>query len=90
LSPSFGEFLSQKAIALSASLVHSASDVKKEGPSVHLPIAVDLTAANEQLATDQPNIFIMVGELAFTGATPPVGFLPPHHSSPPILDFIAF
>jgi hypothetical protein len=24
-----------------------------------------------------------------TGGTPPVGFLPPHHSSPPVLDFIA-
>src|SRR6202158_4807417 len=44
------------------------ADVKKEGPSFDLPIAVGLIAASEQLATDQLDNFVMVGELALTGA----------------------
>jgi len=52
------------------------ADVKKEGPSFDLPIAVGMLAASEQLETDQLDNFILVGELALTGAVGPVGFLP--------------
>ncbi len=49
------------------------ADVKKEGPSFDLPIAVGILAASEQLVTDQLENFAMVGELALTGGIPPVG-----------------
>jgi magnesium chelatase family protein len=53
------------------------ADVKKEGPSFDLPIAVSLLAASEQLETDQLDNFVMTGELALTGAVRPVkGVLP--------------
>src|SRR6266566_2988329 len=53
------------------------ADVKKEGPSFDLPIAIGVLAANEQLETDQLDNFIMVGELALTGGVRPVkGVLP--------------
>ena len=53
------------------------ADVKKEGPSFDLPIAVGMAAASEQLETDQLDNFVMVGELALTGALRPVkGILP--------------
>src|ERR1041384_3629797 len=52
------------------------ADVKKEGPSFDLPIAIGMLAAGEQLETDQLDNFILVGELALTGAVGPVGFLP--------------
>ncbi len=53
------------------------ADVKKEGPSFDLPIAVGMLAASEQLETDQLDNFVMVGELALTGAIRPVkGVLP--------------
>ena len=52
------------------------ADVKKEGPSFDLPIALGMLAASEQLETDQLDNFIIVGELALTGAVVPVGFLP--------------
>lgn len=52
------------------------ADVKKEGPSFDLPIAVGMLAASEQLQADQLDNFVMVGELALTGAVAPVGFLP--------------
>lgn len=48
------------------------ADVKKEGPSFDLPIAVGIVAASEQMATDQLDNFAMVGELALTGAVRPV------------------
>jgi magnesium chelatase family protein len=44
------------------------ADVKKEGPSFDLPIALGILAASEQLVTDQLDNFIVVGELALTGA----------------------
>ena len=51
--------------------------VKKEGPSFDLPIAVGMVAASEQIETDQLENFVMVGELALTGAVRPVkGVLP--------------
>src|SRR2546426_5204595 len=53
------------------------ADVKKEGPSFDLPIAVGMIAASEQLETDQLDNFVMVGELALTGAVRSVkGVLP--------------
>ena len=48
------------------------ADVKKEGPSFDLPIALGMLAASEQLKTDQLENFIAVGELALTGAVRPV------------------
>src|SRR5438477_12776964 len=53
------------------------ADVKKEGPSFDLPIALGMLAASEQLETDQLDNFVLVGELALTGAVRPVkGVLP--------------
>jgi magnesium chelatase family protein len=53
------------------------ADVKKEGPSFDLPIAVAMAAASEQMQSDQLDNFVMVGELALTGAVRPVkGVLP--------------
>src|SRR5467141_2516048 len=53
------------------------ADVKKEGPSFDLPIAIGIAAAAEQIETDQLDNFVMVGELALTGAVRPVkGVLP--------------
>jgi len=53
------------------------ADVKKEGPSFDLPIAIGILAASEQIETDQLDNFIIVGELALTGAVRPVkGVLP--------------
>jgi magnesium chelatase family protein len=43
------------------------ADVKKEGPSFDLPIAIGMLAASEQIETDQLGNFAMVGELALTG-----------------------
>jgi len=43
------------------------ADVKKEGPSFDLPIALGMLAASEQIETDQFNNFTIVGELALTG-----------------------
>ena len=44
------------------------ADVKKEGPSFDLPIALGILAASEQIETDQLDHFVIVGELALTGA----------------------
>ena len=44
------------------------ADVKKEGPSFDLPIALGILAASEQMDTDQLDNFVIVGELALTGA----------------------
>jgi magnesium chelatase family protein len=53
------------------------ADVKKEGPSFDLPIAVGVLAASEQLETDQLDNFALVGELALNGSVRPVkGVLP--------------
>src|SRR5512142_1069741 len=53
------------------------ADVKKEGPSFDLPIAVGMVAASEQMESDQFENFAMVGELALTGGVRPVkGVLP--------------
>jgi magnesium chelatase family protein len=53
------------------------ADVKKEGPSFDLPIAIGMLAASEQIQTDQLEAFVLVGELALTGAVRPCkGVLP--------------
>lgn len=53
------------------------ADVRKEGPSFDLPIAVGTLAASEQLETRRLDDFILVGELALTGAVRSVkGVLP--------------
>src|SRR5438874_9699710 len=53
------------------------ADVKKEGPSFDLPIAIGVLAASEQLVSDQLHNFAMIGELALTGAVRMVkGILP--------------
>jgi magnesium chelatase family protein len=48
------------------------ADVKKEGPSFDLPIALGMLAASEQIEADQLDNFIIVGELALTGAVRPM------------------
>src|SRR6188508_3327221 len=53
------------------------ADVKKEGPSFDLPIALGVLAASDQIETDQLDNFVVVGELALTGAIRSVkGVLP--------------
>ncbi|MEW6303547.1 MAG: YifB family Mg chelatase-like AAA ATPase [Verrucomicrobiota bacterium] len=53
------------------------ADVKKEGPSFDLPIAIGMLAASDQFACDQLENFLIVGELALTGGVRPVkGVLP--------------
>ena len=53
------------------------ADVKKEGPSFDLPIAVGLVAASEQMESNRLEHYVMVGELALNGAVRPVkGVLP--------------
>src|SRR5437588_10329492 len=42
------------------------ADVKKEGPSFDLPIAIGMLAASEQLETDQLDNFVTVSAHAFT------------------------
>jgi len=53
------------------------ADVKKEGPSFDLPIALGLIALGEERALNAPERWCFVGELALTGAVRPVkGVLP--------------
>ncbi len=53
------------------------ADVKKEGPSFDLPIAIGMLAASEQIETDQLDNFVVVGELALSGEVRPCkGLLP--------------
>src|SRR5215831_10006845 len=53
------------------------ADVKKEGPSFDLPIAIGMVAASEQMESNRLDRFSMVGELALDGALRPVkGVLP--------------
>src|SRR5277367_5494203 len=48
------------------------ADVKKEGPSFDLPIAIGMLAANDQLLSTQLDDYVAVGELALTGQVRPV------------------
>jgi magnesium chelatase family protein len=52
-------------------------DVRKEGPSFDLPTGLAILAASEQIESDQPDRFTMLGELALDGRVRPVkGVLP--------------
>ncbi|MSU40384.1 MAG: ATP-binding protein [Pedosphaera sp.] len=48
------------------------ADIKKEGPSFDLPIAIGLLSASNQLASTSLQDFVLVGELALNGALRPV------------------
>ena len=48
------------------------ADVKKEGPSFDLPIALTLLAATEQLPRDPLKEYIILGELALNGKIRPI------------------
>jgi magnesium chelatase family protein len=48
------------------------ADVKKEGPSFDLPMAIGMLAASDQLLSDRMDHYIMIGELALTGQVRPV------------------
>ena len=53
------------------------ADVKKEGPGFDLPIGVGIVAAAEQMESTILDRYVLVGELALTGAVRPVkGVLP--------------
>jgi magnesium chelatase family protein len=53
------------------------ADVKKEGPSFDLPIAVGMLAASDQVRSARLDDYVLVGELALTGGVRPVkGVLP--------------
>lgn len=53
------------------------ADVKKEGPSFDLPIAVGMVAASEQMSDARLDHYFLVGELALTGAVRAIkGVLP--------------
>ncbi|HXJ56164.1 MAG TPA: YifB family Mg chelatase-like AAA ATPase [Verrucomicrobiae bacterium] len=48
------------------------ADVRKEGPSFDLPIAIGILAASEQLESDRMEEYFSTGELALTGEVRPV------------------
>ena len=53
------------------------ADVKKEGPSFDLPIAVGMLAASDQMESEELDNYLLVGELALTGSVRTVkGVLP--------------
>jgi len=53
------------------------ADIRKEGSSYDLPIAIGLLAASEQLITDELDKFIIMGELSLDGSLQPIkGALP--------------
>jgi magnesium chelatase family protein len=53
------------------------ADIRKEGPSFDLPIALGLLAASEQVDVELLDEYLVMGELALTGAVRPVkGVLP--------------
>ncbi|HON07175.1 MAG TPA: YifB family Mg chelatase-like AAA ATPase, partial [Verrucomicrobiota bacterium] len=53
------------------------ADIKKEGPIYDLPIAIGILAATEQLKPDRIEDYVIIGELALTGAVRTVkGVLP--------------
>lgn len=48
------------------------ADIRKEGPSFDLPIALGIVQAGEQVECQHLDDYILVGELALTGAVRPV------------------
>src|SRR5439155_23389778 len=66
-----------KALLRRTTITLAPADVKKEGPSFDLPIAIGMIAASGQLRSEQLENFVSVGELALTGAVRSVkGVLP--------------
>ena len=58
-------------------VTYEPADVKKEGPSFDLPIAIGILAVNEQIVAENLNEFSIVGELALSGEVRSVnGVLP--------------
>ena len=53
------------------------ADIRKEGSSYDLPIAIGLMAASEQLSQDLLEQFVIMGELSLDGTLKPIkGVLP--------------
>jgi magnesium chelatase family protein len=53
------------------------ADVRKEGPSFDLPIAIGILAANDQIRAESLDEFLITGELSLEGTVRPVsGILP--------------
>ncbi len=48
------------------------ADIKKEGPSFDLPMAIGILGASDQIDSTQMENYMLVGELALTGAVRPV------------------
>ncbi|NJK91627.1 MAG: YifB family Mg chelatase-like AAA ATPase [Blastochloris sp.] len=58
------------------------ADLKKEGPSFDLPIALGMLHASEQLRIQKPDDYLIVGELALNGTVRSVrGILPVAHTA---------
>lgn len=53
-------------------IILAPTDVRKEGPSFDLPIAIGMLAANDQFMSDYLDHFVMVGEMVLTGQVRPV------------------
>jgi magnesium chelatase family protein len=53
------------------------ADIRKEGSTFDLPIAIGILAASDQVLTDQLSEFIILGELSLDGSIQPMkGILP--------------
>jgi magnesium chelatase family protein len=66
-----------KIVAKKTVINMAPADIKKEGASYDLPMAVGIMAATEQLKADQLKDYMMIGELSLDGAIQPVkGVLP--------------
>lgn len=53
------------------------ADIRKEGSSYDLPIAVGLLAANEHIGTERIGLYVIMGELSLDGTVRPIkGALP--------------
>jgi magnesium chelatase family protein len=53
------------------------ADIKKEGSAYDLPLAIGILAASEQMVPQNPDRFVMMGELSLDGSLNPVkGALP--------------
>lgn len=62
---------------LSVTINLAPADIRKEGTSFDLPIAVGILAGNEELVTDRLADYMLVGELGLDGTLQPVkGVLP--------------
>lgn len=62
------KFVHQKRITINL----APADIKKEGSSYDLPIAIGILCANETIETTLANSYVMLGELALDGTIRPV------------------